>query len=235
MDRDSAIDKIKKCLNLAKSANQNEAATALRQAQALMREHGLDEEGVDLASVQENDVRAKFMPILAWEADLAMTVADAFGCKVIDTYRRDGWASLRAKRLRYWRFVGVTAAPEIAGYTFEVLGGQCVRERRAHVGRQSKNCKPATRTARGDAFAMGWVIGVRALVERFAGGETNANLLTAYMAKNYPSLDSAKVKHRDLGRNVKDDAQLGRQAAKRATLHHDVGSPIERKLIGALS
>ena len=35
------IRKIKHCLALAQSANENEAATALRQAQALMREHRL--------------------------------------------------------------------------------------------------------------------------------------------------------------------------------------------------
>jgi len=36
-----AIRKIKHCLALAQSANENEAATALRQAQALMREYRL--------------------------------------------------------------------------------------------------------------------------------------------------------------------------------------------------
>lgn len=38
-----AIRKIKHCLALAQSANENEAATALRQAQALMREYRLTE------------------------------------------------------------------------------------------------------------------------------------------------------------------------------------------------
>lgn len=42
-----AIRKIKHCLALAQSANENEAATALRQAQALMREYRLTEMDVN--------------------------------------------------------------------------------------------------------------------------------------------------------------------------------------------
>ena len=42
-DLDPIIGKIKKCLSLSQSDNPHEAASALRQAQALMRKHGLDE------------------------------------------------------------------------------------------------------------------------------------------------------------------------------------------------
>ena len=38
MNRDDALKKIKKCLALSRSANEHEAAAALRQAQALMRD-----------------------------------------------------------------------------------------------------------------------------------------------------------------------------------------------------
>ena len=48
-----AIRKIKHCLALAQSANENEAATALRQAQALMREYRLTEMDVKLSDVGE--------------------------------------------------------------------------------------------------------------------------------------------------------------------------------------
>ena len=231
MDRESAIAKIKKCLSLAKSANETEAATALRQAQALMREHNLDEQGVALTRVREESVRARLMPIVQWESLLIDTVAQAFGCHVISATKLV--SLLEMKRVRYWRLFGVDFAPEIAGYTFEVLAGQCVRARRAHIGKQSKNCKPATRTARGDAFALGWVRGVKALIERFANGERNEALIAAYMRENYPDLADAKVHDRVGGRNVKDDHMCGGMAAAKASLHRGVGSPLERKLIGA--
>ena len=45
MDKNKAIEKIKKCLALGKSANEHEAAQALKQAQALMREYGISDKG----------------------------------------------------------------------------------------------------------------------------------------------------------------------------------------------
>jgi hypothetical protein len=49
MDRDKAIDRVRKCLALSKSPNEHEAAAALRQAQKLMQSHGITEEDVGLA------------------------------------------------------------------------------------------------------------------------------------------------------------------------------------------
>lgn len=42
--REKAMDKIRKCLALSKSANEHEAAAALRQAQKMMAMHGLSED-----------------------------------------------------------------------------------------------------------------------------------------------------------------------------------------------
>jgi hypothetical protein len=47
------IRKIKRCLALSKSSNENEAATAMHQAQALMREYRLTELDVRLSDVDE--------------------------------------------------------------------------------------------------------------------------------------------------------------------------------------
>ena len=57
-DLDPIIGKIKKCLSLSQSDNPHEAASALRQAQALMRKHGLDEVAMANAEVGEAFVDA---------------------------------------------------------------------------------------------------------------------------------------------------------------------------------
>lgn len=233
MDRESVIRKIKKCLALSRSANESEATAALRQAQALMREHNLDAQGVAIASVVEADVRARFTPVLLWELRLVGIVGDAFGCEVISTHKTASRPGCMFKRVRYWRLIGIDAAPEVAGYAYEVLAAQCVRDRLAHIRKQSKNCKPATKTARGDAFALGWVRAVEPLVERFAGTQRDREAIAGYMQKTYPNLVSANVKRRDVGRNVKDCGRLGNQAGKGAVLNHGVGGLQERQLIGA--
>lgn len=48
--RNKALDKIRKCMALSRSSNEHEAAAALRQAQALMRKYGLEED--DVAQVE---------------------------------------------------------------------------------------------------------------------------------------------------------------------------------------
>lgn len=235
MNRDDAIRKIRACLARASSSNETEAAAAMRQAQALMREHGLDADGVELASVREHEVKACFKPVLAWEADLIGVVAGAFGCEVISTVKIDGkMQGLRwpMREVRYWRLIGIDAAPEVAAYAFEVLAGQCVRARRTHIGRQSKNCKASTKAARGDLFARGWVWAVRDLVDRFAGTAHNKELVARFMREKYPALGAAKIQHRDRGRNVRDDDVAGAIAGRRATLNRGVGGLPERRLIG---
>ncbi|MTD33973.1 DUF2786 domain-containing protein [Paludibacterium denitrificans] len=58
MDRKSAIEKIKKCPALAKSANEHEAAAALRQAQALMEKFGVEDDDILMSEVCKDHVKA---------------------------------------------------------------------------------------------------------------------------------------------------------------------------------
>lgn len=154
MTRDEALDKIKKCLALAASPEAHEAAAALRQAQKLMAQFGLSEADVTLADVAEVRQQAQNVPMVPWEVALASLVATAFGCETYTTQRPKLGKGLQVRRLRYYVFIGVGPAPEVAGYAFDVLACQCAKDRRRHIGQQSKNCKPKTKVARGDC--IGW-------------------------------------------------------------------------------
>ncbi len=235
MNRDQAIGKIKKCLALAKSSNPHEAAAALRQAQKLMAEHQVTEVDVTLADVSEHKSRTRMQTATAWEASLAGLVADAFGCRVhrcsTGMYTHIG----TIKRRREWVFIGVGAASSVAGYAFDVLGRQCERDRAAHVAKQPKACKPATKTARGDQFASGWVYGVRALIEKFAASERNDALVEAYIAEKWPGLAELKTSNRAKGRNVThNDLVAGVAAGRNAQLNHGVGGTTQRDLLACL-
>jgi uncharacterized protein (DUF433 family) len=227
MEREEAIRKIAKCLALAKGADGPVAAAALRQAQALMREHQLDEQGVAIAEVREERVKAAFVVLTDWEATLSNLVADAFACEV---FTSSGWQWPAGRRVeqRTWVFIGVGAAAQVAAYAFEVLARQCKDARRLHISKQSKNCKASTKAARGDAFARGWVESVRDLVERFANGERNQQLLAQYMAAKYPNLGKAKVTSRNDSRKGGDSRFEGILAGQKASLHNGVGGPQER-------
>ncbi|MGA0610529.1 DUF2786 domain-containing protein [Caldimonas sp. KR1-144] len=232
MNRDQALAKIRKCLALGRSSNEHEAAAAMRQAQKLMVEHGLDAVDVDLAHVGEAESRAVMQTPVSWEITLAHLVAEAFGCQTFTTRRvlvgrtRSSVAAIRI-------FVGVGAAAEVAKYSFDVLSRQCAKARLSHIAKQPKNCKPITKTARGDQFANGWVHGVRDLVKRFAGNEQRTELLEMYMKRAHPDLVEVDAKRREVGRNVRhDDAWQGMEAGRQAKLHHGVGAE-QRPLIAS--
>lgn len=233
MNRDRALEKIKACLRLSKSSNEHEAAAALRQAQALMREHGVSITDVQLSDVVEHRARARSATVNRWEAALAHLVADAFGCRWFSLIHRTiGLA--RDTKTRHVIFVGVGRAAEIACYSYEVLQRQCLRARSAHIAAQPASCKRITKTARGDAFAFGWVAAVGELIDAFAGNDTERLLIEQYMGVKHPNLGSSKPRDTAVGRNVRaDDFAAGVRAGKAARLDRGIGAAEEPKKLAS--
>ena len=123
------IRKIKHCMALAQSANENEAATALWQAQALMREHRLTDMDVKLSNVGEVEsalFRAKRRP--AWDQQLSIAVAEAFSCT---TLRRRRWSGSEDKIIECATFVGISPAQNIALYAYEALTQSSLKRARS--------------------------------------------------------------------------------------------------------
>jgi len=224
MTRDEALDKIKKCLALAASPEAHEAAAALRQAQKLMAQFGLTEADVTLTDVGEARQKAQNVPVVRWEAALAGMVASAFGC---DMYTSTSLVlagqTRQFRRHRYYVFIGVGPAPEVAGYAFDVLARQCARDRRRYIGLQSKNCKAKTKVARGDLYAEGWIAGVRDKLGQLAGNARDDALIAQYMAQRHGGMADADIKDRSKGKNVThNDWHQGKKAGRNAELNHGV-------------
>lgn len=232
MNRDQALSKIKKCLELAKSSNPHEAAAAMRQAQKLMAEHGVTETDAQLSDVSAKlcSTRTKSQPL--WEARLANAIADAFGCSTIWLRSDKLLPSLRWVREHQLGFIGVGAAPEIAGYAWDVLSRQCAKSRLEHIRAQPARCKPITLTARGDEFARGWVYGVREKIERLAGTERNDLLIEQYKSARWPDSTTFTAKNRASGRNVShNDLHRGIHAGAQVELNRGVGGVAQQGLL----
>ena len=154
------IRKIKRCLALSKSSNENEAATAMRQAQSLMREYRLTEMDVrlsDVGEVESDKARANRRP--TWDRHLSSIVAQAFGVQALS---HKHWCDSTARVVDRAMFVGVTPAPQIALYAYEALLTKLTLARREYVsqvraGKQRSSYSPETA---GDHFALAWVSAV---------------------------------------------------------------------------
>lgn len=224
MDQDRVLDKIKKCMEMAKSktANPNEAEIALRQAHKLMEAYNLELGDVLASMAGESQVAAgsEGAPP-AWRVRLAQVCGEAFGTHLIIA---TGWLNGAA-----FIYVGCAAAPDLSCYAYQVLERQCQKGRRDYLATQ-KRCKRSTKVARGDAFAHAWIDAVYSKVEAFAGVEDNiAEAIQAYMEKKHPNLGKAKMKRRKLKARDEVASEAGYQAGKSAQLHQAINhKPVAR-------
>lgn len=242
------LDKIKKCLALAESDNPNEAATALRQAQALMRKYGLSADAMLMADIGEAELKVRTMsrnkPAM-WECALASIVAEAFGCKLmVARVQPQGGKAVPVKELNKrgrFIFVGHRHSVEIASYTTEVLVRKCQKSRTAFIRDKLSGLGTVARklsTKAGDEFARGWVAQISRLVNEFAGEPDLEKAIDAYIdgKKNFDDppvrgMDSDAERDTPQGRLLGLAGQFGVRAAKNERLHRPMSGTESQQLL----
>ncbi|MDK2126500.1 DUF2786 domain-containing protein [Parachitinimonas caeni] len=233
MDRSTALQKIRKCLALARSANEHEAAAALRQARKLMDAYQLSELDVSLAEVSEAKIKASAsrQPAL-WEAALANLVASAFGCRLF--FLMPANASTVGA---YWQFIGIEPAGDIAAYGFSCLLRQAKAARRDYLATALQRCRPANKTRRADVFCQGWVGAVARQLGEFAQpSEAQSALLTAYIDQQNAITRSLTARDRNArGAANRQDLVQGHLAGRAARLHHGVARDTQARHLEFLS
>ena len=215
-----ALEKIKKCLALAASDNPNEAATALRQAQALMAKHGITSADVELSEVTTNKVNAgagKTPP--SWIARLVTLVCKAFG---VDAVFQDEWSKGEWKSKVI--FIGVNCSPEITGYAYEVLLRQLKKDRSNFLKTLNKRLKRTTKTMRGDLYAQGWIESVGKLVIPADVSEQDKELTKRWIATTFLNLTTQQTKDRGEKAQGRDHAAYyqGLADGKKVNFHQGV-------------
>lgn len=239
---DRAIRKIKHCLALSQSSNENEAATAMRQAQALMREYQLTETDVklsDVGEVESSMSRAERRPL--WDQHLSAVVASIFNVKSL---RYKHWCNIKGRRVERAIFVGVSPAQHIALYAYETLLARLTLARNEYAagvrsGRYRSSYSAATA---GDHFAIAWVGQVHSkLQELVPRGEEDAALPQAAgqgvvaVEAQHQTLIQAYLADQKIGKARKAreceldlDAQIaGMLAGRKVDLHAGLASGAE--------
>lgn len=220
-DREKILDKIKKCLALASSQNEHEAAAALRQARALMDAHGITDTEMKAIGVSEERALAGALDSPArWESMLASSISRMFGCRLL--FVRDWYASAS------WSFIGVSPSPEVAKYAFEVLLRQARKARQEHIKVNLKRFKKSNKTRRADLFSEGWVHSATDSISPWIANQATADALDAYMQIKHPDTGNLETRDRNSGRQLsdkdRDSYYAGREAGKTAELNKGVGA-----------
>ncbi len=222
------LEKIKKCLALSKSANEHEAALALKQAKALMDKYNVDEQTLAFSDVVEEKSKAKTKgnPPL-WACGLADICAKAFGCELFFS-RAVFDENYRAT------FVGIKHHAYLAGYAYEVLYRQLAKARKDYYAKNNKRCKRSTRIYRANQFAEGYVSRLYCKVADFASAapdvveqymEVKHKNLSTFKHRKNKSASDGRAKHGN-----EDAFGAGWDAGKDAHLHHPVGGQEQQRL-----
>lgn len=225
MNKEKYLAKIKKLLNLArKTTSAGEAAAALRQAQNLMRKHGVS--AADAAFIDINEATTKGAPsdavkIPKYMGFLVEVVCLSFGVKAYYTWRTSGFLG---NEKRVVVFYGPDTRPQVAAYAFDVLSRQMVKARREYTGSMRSNIKPATKVARGDVFCENWAQGAYQVLEEFNVSEPETTLMVAYREKlaRETGLKTGELREANKARGTDAAADAGYRSGLNAQISHGV-------------
>lgn len=216
MNRETILRKIKACLRLAASSNPHEAATALRQAQAMMAAHSVTEAealDVDRATV---GLRERGGTPARYIVTLAAMVADCFGAPGIISTELTPRLCIRT----VVHFYGVGGVGEVAAYAFTVLRRQLDGDCRKRLVRVRKR---ANREARREEFAMGWLYAVHSLLPAPADDDATKSAIDRAVAIHHSNLRRSDGRAPPKNGKVReDDIAAGYSAGKKARLHTGV-------------
>lgn len=175
MDRDDALRKVKKLLQLSTSCNEHEAARAMHQAKVLAEKFNFELSDIDSKIVLSCFSERKSRFVQEWERELVSVISKAFNVGVIHWKGAVGCKS-------QWEFAGFGIGGEMASYTYDVLMLRLSEARKMYVNSLHGNMLKKNKTRRGDLFALGWVRAVRENVEDFAGYEPLSPEIRKYIS-----------------------------------------------------
>lgn len=232
-EKDKLLKKIKKLLALARNnSSAEEAALAMNRAQELMTRHNITSQDAAFSDISEaktdkSPSHAEKMP--EYMAFLAEMVSRVFGVKFYTSHGRvfPGYTARRTIT-----FYGPAERPQVAAYAFEVLGKQLKKARQVYVSSLRKNIKPATKTARADAYCSAWVNGAYQVASDLVVTEAEQTLMEYYhrekLSKGMKQLEARKPRK---ARGTDVAANTGYEDGSGARLHHGVNGASDSSLL----
>lgn len=225
------LRKIKRCMDLSKSSNENEAAIAIKQMKRLMDQHNVTAQHVMAVDVTEHKSKLDVWERPAhWVLALHSAIGQALDCQCIVSSGGREKASLV--------FIGVGASPEIAGYAFEVLYRKLKRDRQDFIRAKLARHKQANKTKIADAFCDGWVMNVYQKVKNLSPKQEAADKIEAYKEtklKNYSGEEfESKARYDSSASSAQAAMQIGYQSSADVDLFAATGTTERPLLEGGL-
>ena len=221
IDRDKALDKIRKCLALGKSSNEHEAAAALRQAQKMMAAHGLTEEDIGLTEFAYETIVTDYefgkkKPLIV--VAVINVVQHALGVEAVMGAQPKGRHLMHTVR-----YFGPRARAAMATHAHQVMYRACGRAWQAYLEQN-----PSMRGVIGAraSFYHGWCSSVISKVQALAMSKEEVEMIAKKKQQTY----GGELKTAKLGTKTIDGELMGEgaRAARDFDLHRPVGTERNR-------
>lgn len=228
-DSEKLVARVQKLLNMSKSGNANEAASALAKANEIMQAEGISLLDVSRSQIGESKVKStqSVSKPKDWENALVCAVGRAFACHVLwqpgASYMRDYWG-------RYI-FVGHKDYVVLAEFAAVSMLRQLVKAKnKRNKELNDEGCPKRMLSAQLNGFCWGWVNVVGDKVAAFAK-ETSPEF--AKMVKEFCAEQTQGRESKSRKNSVDYDAMAdGMAAAHSVEIHRPMTGAEAQKQIG---
>ncbi|QIL84613.1 DUF2786 domain-containing protein [Vibrio sp. HDW18] len=217
MDKQKALKKIAKCLELGNSANVNEAANAIKMAHNLMLKYGLDKDDIEFIKMGKTQ-SSHLLPASISSGILRVIrgINTRFGVEAV---------LLNHKGLKRVEFIGEADRAIFAAFAFDII----YREMNEHTG-QFRNSFAGSGTSslevtrRVNSFVSGWIEGALEKLPIITPDDDSMNKINSYIDKEFENIDRETFKQqlREAMKNLTADYETGLKKGRRVSVNRPI-------------
>lgn len=228
MDKQRALKKIAKCLELGNSANVNEAANAIKMAHRLMLKYGLDKDDIEFIKMGKTQ-SSHLLPTSVSESILRIIrgINTRFGVEAV---------LVNHKGLKRAEFIGEADRAIFAAFAFDIV----YREMNQQTG-QFRNSFQGTGTSnlevtrRVNSFLSGWIEGALEKLPVITPDDESQNKINNYIDKEFKNIDRETFKQqlKEAMKNITEDYEKGLKKGRTVSVNRGVQGEHARKRLGS--
>ncbi|EEZ00364.1 hypothetical protein VOA_000422 [Vibrio sp. RC586] len=226
MDKQKALKKIAKCLELGNSANINEAANAIKMAHNLMLKYGLDKDDIEFIKMGKTQ-STHLLPASISSGILRVIrgINTRFGVEAV---------LINHKGLKRVEFIGEADRAIFAAFAFDII----YREMNEQTG-QFRNSFAGSGTSslevtrRVNSFVSGWIEGALEKLPIITPDEDSMNKINSYIDKEFENIDRETFKQqlREAMKNLTADYETGLKKGRRVSVNRPIHGAQAPKLL----
>lgn len=226
MDKQKALKKIAKCLELGNSANVNEAAQAIKMAHRLMLKYGLDKDDIDFIKMGKTQ-STHLLP-----ASISSTILRVI--RGINTKFGVEAVLLNHKGLKRVEFIGEADRAVFAAFAFDIIyremNEQTGQFRNSFSGSGTSNMEV---TRRVNSFVSGWVEGALEKLPLIAPDDDSNNKINNYIDREFKNIDRETFKKqlKEAMKNITADYEVGLKKGRKLSVNKPVDGAKSHKML----